>query len=362
MRQQNKKILYLLFFSAPSRIVRAETFNDLYRDNHYSVKYYKLYNEKLSDHIQKFKDINLSFFVPILEWINKKLSQLKKIYVLLIARRYDGIIFVKYVTSHYIKIVRKHTRAKLLYEFDDSMWLNNIFGNTEFERIICSVDYVSCDNDYLKQKAEKYNRNTFVVKGPPQVEKFIVYQVNNPVPKNDLVVIGWVGSQSSLFYLESIYDVLEKIGSRYSNVVLRILGSGSMSPKELHLKKIKYELIPEYNEPLMIKEISAFDIGLYPLFNDELSIGRGFLKATIYMSAGVPVVCSNIGLCQLLIKDNFNGFLANSSEEWFRKLSLLIDDKDMRKKIGTTAQQEMLKHFNKKVCFEDLKTRYLDML
>jgi len=48
--------------------------------------------------------------------------------------------------------------------------------------------------------------------------------------------------------------------------------------------------------------------------------------------AGVPCIASPVGMNKKIVEDGMNGFLASSEEEWIEKISLLIDDADLRKK------------------------------
>ena len=224
-----------------------------------------------------------------------------------------------------------------------------------------SVDYVSTDNRYLRSVAETHNINTFVVNGPCQVELFDEYFPEERTDK-DTVVIGWIGSAETVFYLYAIYDALEEIGSSYSNVILRLVGTGYNKSLIPMFEKIRVETIPTYNQAEMIRHVKGFDIGIFSLFKNTLSLGRGFLKATIYMAGRVPVVCSAVGDNTKIIADGDNGFLANSTEEWVSKLGRLIEDPTLRKTMGSSGHQWAKAHFNIRSCYQQLKTNFLDSL
>ena len=138
-----------------------------------------------------------------------------------------------------------------------------------------------------------------------------------------------------MFYLYKIYDVLEEIGDKYPNVILKLIGTGDNLLLLPPFEKIKIETVASYDQYQMIEQVYSFDIGLYPLFLNELSLGRGALKATIYMSGKIPFVASSIGEIKEFIHDGNNGFLANNNEEWINKLSLLIENPKLRKNMGT---------------------------
>ena len=52
------------------------------------------------------------------------------------------------------------------------------------------------------------------------------------------------------------------------------------------------------------------------------------------MALNIPTIMSNVGVNSEIIDDGINGFLASSDDEWFHKLSILIEDKILREKIG----------------------------
>jgi glycosyltransferase involved in cell wall biosynthesis len=110
----------------------------------------------------------------------------------------------------------------------------------------------------------------------------------------------------------------------------------------------------------MIQYVNTFDIGIYPLFKNQLSLGRGSLKAIIYMSAKVPVVASAIGgENENIIIDGENGFLAATNEEWFAALESLICDSKLRDKIGKEGYQNVKTRYSVESCFNQLQNNFL---
>ncbi|MFC2099076.1 glycosyltransferase, partial [Bacteroidota bacterium] len=200
--------------------------------------------------------------------------------------------------------------------------------------------------------ASIYNKASFVVNGPCQIENFLSYKnsIINTTNQDRKIILGWIGSPETLFYLYKIYDALELIGEKYPNVILKLVGTGKERFVVPPFEKIKVDTVPTYNQNEMIKQVYSFDIGLYPLFYNELSLGRGSLKATIYMAGGIPVVCSSIGENTKIIKDGNNGLLADDTDEWFEKLSLLIENPILRKKIGENGNKYAATNFSINNC------------
>ena len=88
-----------------------------------------------------------------------------------------------------------------------------------------------------------------------------------------------------------------------------------------------------------------------------LVVECGF-KAILYMSMGIPCVCSPVGVNKEIIVDGINGFLANSEEEWIEKLSCLIRDPELRGRFGEAGRSTVIDKYSLK----SNAPKYLDIL
>jgi glycosyltransferase involved in cell wall biosynthesis len=314
-------------------MVRAMVYKDELKKRGIQASFFKLNSQFLTNLIKLISFYPINFFLRVL----KKIYFLFRRYFLLSnLSQYDVIIAVKFIDSTILQQIKHKSKALLVYDFDDAVWLDMFFGEEEFSKKISISDCITSDNIYLANYANKYNKNSYVVNGPCQVEKFSLLEnsFESLVKKDNEIVLGWIGSPYTLFYLYKIYDALEAIGDKYPNVILKLIGTGDNLLLVPPFEKIKIKIVPSYNQFQMIEQVYSFDIGLYPLFLNELSLGRGALKATIYMSGKIPFVASSIGEVKELIKDGTNGFLANNNEEWINKLSLLIESSKLRNNMG----------------------------
>lgn len=328
MLKQRNRVLYLQMNRMDSVAVRSMLYRELYRKKGYRV----VYRSWDTFAIILFLE---GFCPPVAKKLFNVVSQfLLQIYQYLIlhfeVRFYDGIVIMKYFPYETVSLIRKNTKAKLLYDFDDAIWLDmNMPLLKDYDKTIRLVDFVSVDNRYLYDKAVKYNKNVFILPPPAQFEKLTDHWSD---VKKDVITIGWIGSMGTSYYLYSLHSVLETLGRKYENIKLLVLGFAL--PKLPFFESIKSEVIQEYDTEKMNRARSRIDIGVFPLLPCENSLGRGLCKPVIYMGASIPVVATNLGIISDLIQDGKNGFLCNNDHEWIEALSKLIEDKSLRREIG----------------------------
>ena len=99
-----------------------------------------------------------------------------------------------------------------------------------------------------------------------------------------------------------------------------------------------------------------------PIPDNEWSKGKCGMKGLLYMSVGVPTVMSGIGMNKKIIQNGKNGFLANSPSEWVDLLSKLIENQDLRKKIGQAGRETVLKNYSKNVLKETYFNLYSSLI
>ena len=217
------------------------------------------------------------------------------------------------------------------------------------------MDAVTWDYKYTKEFVQQFNQNVHYWGAASQVELFDKARNQyKDISKNDRVVIGWIGSESTVFNLYSIWESLETIFKSNKNLHLRILGVAKNSPLLPNFENVSYSLLPSYTPSQMVSEVLQMDIGLFPLFDVEDSKVRGYLKALIYMSGETAVIASPIGMVPELIQDGVNGMLANNTNEWIKQLQQLISNKELRQQIAKKGLETVRRDYNLEKSFREL--------
>ncbi|MDP1853072.1 MAG: glycosyltransferase family 4 protein [Candidatus Omnitrophota bacterium] len=214
---------------------------------------------------------------------------------------------------------------KLVYDFDDAVFLKK---PAKTRKTIEISDYVIAGNSFLKGYAAKHNSNVAVIPTCIDTDR---YKPRPRVVNNDKLVIGWIGTSFTSIYLDLLRDVFREIARRYKNVEFRIIGANFLEPG-IPLVSREWSLSTE------IEDLQGFDIGIMPLFDDDWAKGKCAFKIIQYMAVGIPTVASKVGMNIDVIEDGVNGFLVSDKKGWLDRLVFLIDNADIREKLGRAGR------------------------
>ena len=94
-----------------------------------------------------------------------------------------------------------------------------------------------------------------------------------------------------------------------------------------------------------------------PSSDDDWVKGKSGLKALQYMALGLPVVASNVGCNYRVVEHDKTGFLATTTYQWYNYLSLLIEDANLRRRLGTAGRRKVISEYS----VEANKSNYLNI-
>lgn len=260
--------------------------------------------------------------------------------------------------SIYYETQFKKSKAKIVFDFDDAIWLQNVSdANKRFAwlknpgktaDLIGLSDMVFAGNQFLADYASQTNNTIKIIPTTIDTEEYYPIKTDR---KNTPVCIGWSGSITTIQHFSVAVPVLTKIKEKYGNrVSFKVIGDANYKNEALGIHGIGW------NKQDEIKELSSFDIGIMPLPDDKWANGKCGLKGLQYMALKIPTIMSPVGVNTDIIKDGANGFLAGEEAEWMDKLSLLIESEELRIKMGKAARETVVNEYS----VESQKYRYLE--
>lgn len=239
-------------------------------------------------------------------------------------------------------------RKRIIYDFDDAIWLTDRQNESWFLSTIkwrgkiskiCEWSYkVSCGNDFLRRYACRYNNQ--VIYNPTTIDTDFLHNPTGLIKQHNKITIGWTGSHSTLKYLKGLEGVISQVQSAYTDVRFMVIAD------QKPLLNLQGLVFREWNIATEINDLCEFDIGIMPLPEDEWSKGKCAFKTLQYMALEIPVVASPVGVNYLVIDHGVNGYLASTHVEWREYLSLLIENKKLRKEIGKHGRMKIMERYS----------------
>jgi glycosyltransferase involved in cell wall biosynthesis len=238
----------------------------------------------------------------------------------------------------------------LVYDFDDAIfttevrrqnWLaawklrRNAAGLPAMLRL---ADQVLVENDYTAAYATRYCSRVAIITGPIDTERFCP---GPPADRGDEgVVLGWIGSATTVEYLGLIRAPLARLCQRFPQVRVRVVGVPQAQFDGVCVEAKPWSLEEE------VADLRGFDIGLMPVPDDPWTRGKGGYKLLQYMAVGLPVVTSPVGVNQEIVQDGESGFWARTPEEWEGCLARLLGDPELRRRMGQRGRAAVVSRYS----------------
>ena len=254
-----------------------------------------------------------------------------------------------------------YKRNKVVFDFDDSIWLLDTSPeNKKFEFLknpdktkinIQHAHAVIAGNDFLAKYAKQFNNNVTVIpttidtdfhRPKPELRNIVLDSARTDSMLSDKkIVIGWSGSISTIKHFELAIPALKAIQSKYPNTIeIHVVGQGAYTHPDLNI------ISKTWSAQTEVDNLNQFDIGIMPLPDDEWVKGKCGLKGLSYMACGIATIMSRVGVNSEIITDGDNGFLATTQEEWINRLSSLIENTELRKKIGNKGRETVVNYYS----------------
>jgi glycosyltransferase involved in cell wall biosynthesis len=244
-------------------------------------------------------------------------------------------------------IIAKLWRKKIIYDFDDAIWIPNTGNENKMAawlkanwkvKYICRWSHtVVTGNEYLCSYASSNTKGN-VMCLPTTVD---TERVHNKMKehRHDSIIVGWTGSHSTLPFLEQLVPVLNELNKEHPFTLLVI---ANRKP-EFDFPTIMF--IP-WKAETEIDDLLHADIGIMPLTDDKWSEGKCGFKLIQYLSLSIPAVASPVGVNKKIIDHGVNGYIARNEDEWKQYLKDLMQDIEKRERFGRAGREKIVKEYS----------------
>lgn len=268
------------------------------------------------------------FGPPVVEWLSINLQRCPMVLDL------DDATYVAYKSPTYGKNPAYARLVRML------KWFSKTDDLIRWSRL------VTCGNREIAAYVNSQGRPAVVI---PTVVDTTQFRPLAERQASDVPAIGWIGTHSTFPYVKTIFPALERL-ARDHRFRLRLVGTGE---ENIAIPGVEIENLPwELNRE--IADFQSLDIGIYPIVEDDWSVGKSCFKAIQYMAVGVPFVVSPVGVCQEIAKPNETHFVAHTEAEWYEYLARLLADEALRRRMAEAGREYAVEHFSTRLHVQKL--------
>lgn len=293
--------------------------------------------------VKKFKVFvfHRTFFSPKIKKMIAKIKEQKREIIF----ETDDLIYDPKFLPHMDYYQKLNSLEKKLYE-------NGLGGEILRDPY---VKVCTTTTNFLKEKLEEEGKKVFLVKNKLSKEDVLwaseiarqrAHQKVYSGEKDSIIKLGYFsGTISHNKDFDSIRPALEMILRKNSNVELHLAGPLDIDDDLNQKFSEQIKRIPFAPRKEHFENISQMDINLAPLeIDNPFCQAKSELK---FFEAGIleiPTVASGTDTFLEAIEDGVDGFVAKNEKEWEEKLQRLIDDQELRERMGKRAREKTSKN------------------
>jgi len=264
------------------------------------------------------------------------------------AGRFDVLFIQKVIFPAPVRWWLQRLPTPVVYDFDDAIFTTEIRSGHWLARwkearnacglpaMLALASYAVVENDYTGEFAGRFCP-ILTITGPIDIGP---YEVTPTLarPDADGVVLGWIGSGTTVAYLDRVRGTLQKLAAQFPRLRLLVIGA------EWSAAGVDVECRP-WSLEHEASDLAACDIGIMPVADDLWTRGKGGYKLLQYMAAGLPVVTDPVGINAEIVVDGQSGYLVHGEQGWAQALHQLIEDADLRRRLGAFGRQRVHDRF-----------------
>ncbi len=238
--------------------------------------------------------------------------------------------------------------------------------NEALKHLIENADALTVSTEPLRESMSRFEKPIEVLPNAidPEIwdvskklKRYKVWKKDRVVKERNVKTrlrIGWVSSINHLQDTPIIMDAVKEVLSKY-DVEFWVIGF----PAEEFMFSDRVKLVLGtdcYNDFPAFYASLGIDISVAPLIDDKFNRGKSNIKWMEASMLDIPTVASNVYPYKHSIIDGETGFLAGSKNQWINKLSKLIEDKELRERMGRQAREAVLREYN----IKDILDKYIN--
>jgi glycosyltransferase involved in cell wall biosynthesis len=242
-----------------------------------------------------------------------------------------------------------HVLAKrpIVLDVDDAVWLNT--GGHRARELARASELVVCGNSFLANQFSRWNPRVIII--PTAVDTSLFQPTVAQEADQDHLILGWIGTSGNYPFLYSIEGALKRVMQVRQDTKLLVVADRPPRLRQIPESRVEFQ---RWSPSVESASIARMTIGLMPLADDVWCQGKCSYKMLCYMASGLPVVVTAAGMNNDVLAMGHVGFGASSEREWVDSLTMILEDENLRQRMGAAGRAVIEERF----CLPRLAERY----
>ena len=238
-----------------------------------------------------------------------------------------------------------HLGVPYVVDYDDAVFhrynmhpsaMVRVLLGSKIDAVMRCAELVTVGNEYLGNYARRAGaKRVSYIPSVIDLDRYnLIVQSENSV-----FSIGWIGTPATEKYLYLIHQALREV-CKDGSARLILVGSNLTElngvPTEIHT----------WSEQTEVAKIQRFDVGIMPMPDEAWAKGKCGYKLIQYMACAKPVIASPVGVAHQIIEDGKNGFLAATTADWVKALSVLREYRGLRERMGKSGRVKVERNYS----------------
>lgn len=295
------------------------------------------FNPKLALYDIELRGTFLSFLFQYISQVSKVINRYKPDFIVITDNGLKGFLFPVLIK----------TNIPIVFEVHGSIFNHESpIGNSVFSKINSKLNYILRSYGITKfkkvivqsqQSASEWNVHSMAIIPNP-----LSFETNSSAKLNNKKMI-FVGRHSYEKGIDRLLEIWECVSQKFSDWKLDIYGSSNL---EFDFYKSESISNISFYEPILNIQEKYLESSVFLMTSRFEGYPMALLEA---MSCGLPAVCFDCPIGpRAIITHGKNGYLVEdgNTEAFFISLIQLIENNDIRLKIGQNAQQSIIERHN----------------
>ena len=198
-------------------------------------------------------------------------------------------------------------------------------------------------------RGKKKSDDVFVVRNGPDLKRIIIMPSEPGLKMGRKYLVGYMGVMGNQDGIDNLLRVIRSIVYDLNRVDVQfnLVGGGTaLAMMKVYAKKLKIDEYVTFSgwktDEDMLKILNTADVCVIPDEVNEMNVKSTIAKTMDYMALGKPIVQFEMTEGRVTAQESSLYAAANDEKDMAKKIVYLLDNEDLRKKMGNFGRNRVV--------------------